>query len=122
MFFFVLFFLWFHIYGLSLYILLIYQINKAMKNIFKFVLLLVVAGACTNDDFITEEVDAPTTPLGVQSVNRSMDEVLQIANNAARLLENAQTRSVGRTVDPAATQYVVAPATRAGGGNDTFYI
>ena len=108
-----------YFYNLSLHTFNNLSKNKAMKNFFKCTILLLVAGACTNDDFITEEVDSPTKPVGVQSVNRNMDEVLQIANNAARLLENAQTRSVGRTIDPAATQYVVAPATRAGGGNDT---
>lgn len=93
-----------------------------MKNIFKCALLLIIAGACTNDEFMIEGVDSPTKPVGVQSVNRSMDEVLQIANNAARLLENAQTRSVGRTINPVATQYVVAPATRTGENDTLLYI
>ena len=90
-----------------------------MRNLWRGALLLLMAGACTNEDFVTEEANVSAGMLETQSATRSIGEVLQIAENATRLLMGPQTRAVGRTIDPMATQYVVAPTTRAGGGNDT---
>ena len=82
-------------------------------------LSLFIACACTNEEYVLESVANQETGM---SNTRSMSEVLQIANNAAQLLQGAQTRSVIRTVDPIATQYVITPSTRNAGGNDTLVI
>lgn len=87
-----------------------------MKHLWLGVWALLLAGACTNDEYLIETVPAETSEV---RTTRSMEEVWQIANNATQLLENAQTRSVVRTIDPAATQYVTAPSTRSAGENDT---
>lgn len=79
-------------------------------------LSLFIACACTNEEYVLESVANQETGM---SNTRSMSEVLQIANNAAQLLQGVQTRSAIRTVDPTATQYVITPSTRNAGGNDT---
>ena len=76
-----------------------------MRNLWRGALLLLMAGACTNEDFVTEEVNVSAGMLETQSATRSIGEVLQIAENATRLLMGPQTRAVGRTIDPMATQY-----------------
>lgn len=89
---------------------------SAMRKIIIGALSLFIACACTNEEYVLESVANQETGM---SNTRSMSEVLQIANNAAQLLQGAQTRSVIRTVDPIATQYVITPSTRNAGGNDT---
>lgn len=87
-----------------------------MKKFFLGAISLLIASACTNDEYVMENISNSSTET---CMTRSMNEVLQIASNATQLLQNANTRSVTRTVDPTATQYVIAPSTRSSGGNDT---
>ncbi len=89
-----------------------------MKKALLGVALFLFAVACSNEEEFVK-VQATETSANSNSNTRSLSEAIAIAQNAAKMFEGADTRSVGRSVDMSGIECIVKPSTRSAGGNDT---
>lgn len=87
-----------------------------MRKALFFVSLACLVG-CTNDEFLE---NGTYEGMSVSQETRTLEEAIQIAVDAAKMLDPANTRaSAGRAVDRDGISFVLAPSTRASGTSDT---
>lgn len=94
-----------------------------MKNLFKIRVLLFVVSACSDEVLFRDSFEETEKGNGINPKMRTMDEVLEIASNAASMVaadgtENGISRGFGRVVDPRSEVVPIGKNLSRGSGGD----
>ena len=94
-----------------------------MKNLFKILVLLFVVSACSDEVLFRDSFEETEKGNGIDPKMRTMDEVLEIASNAASMVaadgtENGISRGFGRVVDPRSEVVPIGKNLSRGSGGD----